>query len=66
MSYRYELIVCKKVIDPEFGEVGRKIKRFMGNDVNYLQEKFELWFIKQGLDRNEIFTTIGEIQHRGY
>lgn len=56
-SYRYELIVCLNNV---------KIKRFLGNDVNTLYERFEMWFIKQPYDRNDIQTYVGEIQHAGY
>lgn len=53
-SYKYELIVYLE---------SQKIKRFIGNDLNELQERFELWFIKQAYDRNDIFIQCGEIQH---
>ena len=66
MSYKYELIVYKKATSSEYGNVGVKIKRFIGNDVNTLKERFETWFIKQGYDREEILLHIGEIQHTGY
>lgn len=56
-SYKYELIVYFK---------NQKIKRFIGNDLNELQERFEMWFIKQAYDRNDIFIYRGEIQHAGY
>ena len=56
-SYKYELIVYFE---------RQKIKRFIGNDLNELQERFELWFIKQAYDRNDIFIQCGEIQHAGY
>ena len=65
-SYRYELIVYKKERSDEFGKIGRKIRRFIGNDLNLLQERFEMWFIKQPLDREEIDIYTGEIQHIGY
>ena len=53
-SYRYELIVYKIERIDECGKIERKIKRFIGNDLNSLQERFEMWFIKQPLDREEI------------
>ena len=49
-SYRYELIVFKKAYDEEYGNVGIKIKRFIGNDIDALRERFEIWFIKQPYD----------------
>lgn len=55
-TYKYELIVYFE---------SQKIKRFIGNDLNELQERFELWFIKQVYDRNDIFIQCGEIQHAG-
>ena len=66
MSYRYELIVYKKSIHEQHGEIGHKVKRFVGNDSNLLYERFEKWFIKQPFDREEIFLHFGEIQHIGY
>lgn len=65
-SYKYELVVYKKQNSEEYGNVGTKIKRFLGNDKSELQERFERWFIKQGLDREEIELHIGEVQHAGY
>ena len=65
-SYRYELIVGKKSHSEEFGNYTTKIKRFLGNDKNELQERFEMWFIKQPYDRNDIEIYIGEVQHAGY
>lgn len=65
-SYRYELVVYKKQNSKEYGNVGVKVKRFIGNNKNELHERFERWFIKQGLDRVEIDLHIGEIQHIGY
>ena len=65
-SYRYELIVYKTERSDEYGKIGRKIRRFIGNDLNSLQERFEMWFIKQPLDREEIYIYTGEIQHIGY
>lgn len=57
MSYRYELIVL-------FNNI--QVKRFIGNDLNVLAERFEMWFIKQPYDRNDITIYRGEIQHAGY
>ena len=56
-SYRYELEVYIK---------SRKVKRFIGNDMNALIERFEMWFIKTGYDREDLFLYKGEIQHTGY
>jgi hypothetical protein len=56
-SYRYELEVYIK---------GRKVKRFIGNDMNALIERFEMWFIKSGYDREDLSLYKGEIQHAGY
>lgn len=66
MSYKYELVAYKKTASEEYGNCGIKIKRFIGNDINALKERFEMWFIKQGYDREEILLHIGEIQHIGY
>lgn len=57
MSYKYELIVYLNHI---------QVKRFIGNDLNSLVERFEMWFIKQPYDRNDITIYKGEIQHAGY
>ena len=57
MSYKYELIVYLNHI---------QVKRFIGNDLNSLMERFEMWFIKQPYDRNDITIYKGEIQHAGY
>ena len=57
MSYRYELIVL---------ENGYKVKRFIGNDINELQERFEMWFIKSKYTRENITIYKGELQHAGY
>ena len=62
MSYVYELIVYYK----ETEDKTTKLKRFIGNDINQLKERFEVWFIKQGYDREEIEIYIGHIQHTGY
>ena len=56
-NYRYELLACLNNI---------KIKRFLGNDINTLHERFEMWFIKQPYDRNDIQIYVGEVQHAGY
>jgi len=56
-SYRYELIV---LID------NQKVKRFIGNDMNDLIERFEMWLIKQPYERNELTLYKCEIQHAGY
>lgn len=65
-SYIYELIVFHKEYSEEYGQIGTKIKRFLGNDKNELMERFEMWFIKQRYDRSDIDIYIGEIQHAGY
>lgn len=65
-SYRYELIVYKKAYDEEWGNIGIKLKRFIGNNQAELLERFEMWFIKQSLTREEIYIYQGEIQHAGY
>ena len=57
MSYKYELEAYIK---------GVKVKRFIGNDMNELHERFERWFIKSPYDRNDLYLYRGEIQHRGY
>ena len=57
MSYRYEVVAYINNI---------KVKRFIGNDVNELLEKFEKWFIKSPYDRNDLRLYKGEIQHAGY
>ena len=57
MSYRYEVIAYINMV---------KVKRFIGNDLNELLERFELWFIKTSYDRNELYLYKGEIQHSGY
>lgn len=56
-SYRYEVIA---IIN------GIKVKRFIGNDIYGLLEKFEMWFIKTSYDREDLFLYKGEIQHAGY
>jgi hypothetical protein len=56
-SYRYEVIAYINDI---------KVKRFIGNDIDDLIERFEMWFIKTNYDRNELFLYKGEIQHAGY
>lgn len=66
MSYKYELVVYTHMQDVTYGLVGKKLKRFIGNDKNELQERFEMWFIKQGLMRENIDIYLGEIQHAGY
>ena len=57
MTYRYEVIAYIN---------GIKVKRFIGNDLDELVERFEMWFIKTGYDRNDLFLYKGEIQHSGY
>ena len=57
MAYRYEVVAYINNI---------KVKRFIGNDVNELLEKFEKWFIKSPYDRNDLRLYKGEIQHAGY
>ena len=57
MSYKYEVVAYINNI---------KVKRFIGNDVNELLEKFEKWFIKSPYDRNDLRLYKGEIQHAGY
>ena len=66
MSYKYELIVGEKRYSEEHGNCSVKIKRFLGNDVNILKERFEMWFIKSPYDRDDIDVYIGEVQHAGY
>ena len=56
-SYRYEVEVYIN---------GVKVKRFIGNDLDELTERFEKWFIKTSYDRNDLFLYRGEIQHAGY
>ena len=55
--YRYRLVVTNNNII---------VKRFLGNDKNVLQERFETWFIKQGYDRNNINTYMEYVQHANY
>lgn len=57
MTYRFEVVAYINNI---------KVKRFIGNDVNELLEKFEKWFIKSPYDRNDLILYKGEIQHAGY
>ena len=57
MAYRYEVVAYINNI---------KVKRFIGNDINELLEKFEKWFIKSPYDRNDLRLYKGEIQHAGY
>lgn len=61
-SYKYEL----KVYVPAGEGLSKRVKRFIGNDENTLAERFEMWVIKSGYDRNELQTRIDEIQHAGY
>ena len=56
-SYKYEVIAYIN---------GQKVKRFIGNDVNELMKRFEMWIIKAPYDRHDIFLYKGEIQHAGY
>lgn len=42
------------------------IKSFLGNDKNELQERFEMWVIKQGYDRADVETYIEYVQHAYY
>ena len=65
-SYIYRLIVYKVVSRSEYGYTGIKAKAFLGNDQAALYEKFERWFIKQPLDREEIELSMQEVQHAGY
>lgn len=65
-AYKYELIVYHKVYDKEYGNTKIKIKRFLGNDINILQERFEMWFVKQPYDREDTYIHIGEVQHANY
>ena len=57
MSYRYEVIAYIN---------GAKVKRFIGNDLNELLERFEMWFVKSPYDRENLWLYTGEIQHVGY
>lgn len=56
-SYKYELLVCIN---------NTQVKRFLGNDLNTLYERFEMWFIKQPYDRKDVTLYPGEVQHAGY
>lgn len=56
-SYRYELIVYLHNV---------KLKRFLGNDINSLKERYEMWVIKQSQDKNDMTVYIGEVQHASY
>lgn len=56
-SYKYELEVYVNNV---------KVKRFLGNDLNILHERFEMWFIKSPYDRNDVYVYKGEVQHAGY
>ena len=70
MSYRYELIIYENTIDEKLGKVGRKVRRFIGNNLNELEERFQRWFIHScytlGDDTSQIYVYRGEIQHAGY
>ena len=57
MSYKYELIVFIDHIQK---------KRFIGNDMNNLVERFEKWFIKQPYTNEQTTIYKGEIQHASY
>ena len=57
MSYRYEVVAYIS---------GKKVKRFIGNNLNELLERFELWFIKTSYDRHDLWLYKGEIQHIRY
>ena len=56
-GYRYEVIAFIDKV---------KVKRFIGNDMNELVERFEKWFIKSPYDRARLTLYKGEIQHAGY
>lgn len=58
MSYTYELIV--------YTNDWKKIKRFIGNDLNELTERFEMWAIKSSYPREDMRIYKGYIQHAGY
>ena len=58
MSYTYELIV--------YTNDWKKIKRFVGNDLNELTERFEMWAIKSNYPREDMKIYKGHIQHAGY
>ena len=57
MSYRYEVVVYINNV---------KVKRFIGNNMEYLVEKFERWFVKTSYDIYDLRLYKGEIQHTGY
>lgn len=42
---------------------GIVVKTFLGNDKNELQERFEMWFIKQPYDSRNVNTYIDYVQH---
>lgn len=52
--YIYKLIVTNNNI---------VVRTFFGNDPDELQERFEVWFIKQGYDRENIKTYLNYVQH---
>lgn len=61
--YIYRLTVGRKEYDEQWGKVTTRIKSFLGNDKNDLYERFERWFIKQPLTREEIEVDIEYVQH---
>ena len=65
-SYIYELTVDEKRYNEEYGNYSVQVKRFLGNDVNVLKERFEMWFIKSPYDREDITVHVGYVQHAGY
>lgn len=58
MSFRYEIIAMTKE--------GLKLKRFIGNSLEELQERFESWVMRSGYPREDMRIYRGEIQHAGY
>lgn len=62
-TYTYRLTVGKKEFDKDFGNVVIRIKAFLGNDKNLLYERFEKWFIKQSLMREDIVVDVENVQH---
>lgn len=61
--YTLRLTVYLETIDPEYGRIGKKVRSFLGNDKEELIEKYEMWVIKQGFDRNDARIHIDNVQH---
>lgn len=56
-TYRYEIVVYVNRV---------KVKRFLGNDLNEMKERYEMWLIKQSYSDDDLWVYTGEVQHANY